>query len=258
MQDIIHEPIQLASIGRRIAAFFIDHILFTFCIVMGIFLMVGTEFEDIRGALIRIVGMLAILIPGLFIYTAKDTVKGISPGKWVMGIMVRDANDPTKVPNFGRLLVRNLLIFIWPVEMIILATNPERRRLGDQIGKTVVLNNPKKANKVARVIPVVLVAGILLSGMFLLVASTIKNSGAYEEAIVQIESDAEIIENTGGITGYGYLPMGSIQMTNGSGTADLTIIVKGNTSNARVHIHLTKSSWGEWEKQEMSTLYEEK
>ena len=87
------------------------------------------------------------MIPGFFLYFLKDAIKGISIGKWIMGIMVRDAVNVDNIPSIGRLFLRNLLVIIWPIEFFILATNDEKKRLGDKIAKTTVVKNPTRRKK---------------------------------------------------------------------------------------------------------------
>ena len=73
-----------------------------------------------------------------------------------------------------------------------------------------------------------------------------KNSNAYKVAIENIESDANIIDTTGGIAGYGKMPKGNITVTNGHGIAQLQIKVIGQISDVKVYVYLEKEAEGEW------------
>lgn len=99
--------------------------------------------------------LLSVLLPGFILYFAKDSYQGISLGKWIMGIMVRDQNNLNKVPSFGRLFLRNLFLIIWPIEFLILATNKQNKRLGDTLTKAVVLKNPIRSSKSSRIIALI-------------------------------------------------------------------------------------------------------
>jgi hypothetical protein len=171
----------------------------------------------------------------------------VSFGKWVMGIMVRDANDLNITPSFIRLFVRNLFLIIWPVEFIVLATSKVKQRLGDQVAKTVVLTNPNRAGKVPRIAAFVAIAFILFSSVIVLTSVVMKNSDAYKVAIQHIESDPDIAAETGGIKGYGTIPKGNINVTNGNGEARLKIDVVGQTKDMVITIQLAKEPGGKWE-----------
>jgi uncharacterized RDD family membrane protein YckC len=127
-----------SSRKRRIAAFIIDHFVMTFLMVSIVFILLGPNFMDENNPSKMMKTMLFVMIPGFILYFAKDILKGISVGKWIMGIMVRDENDQNEIPSFGRLFLRNLFIIIWPIEFIVLATNEQKKRLGDKVAKTVV------------------------------------------------------------------------------------------------------------------------
>lgn len=236
----------LASRKRRIAAFLIDHFIFSFLIVSIVFLALGTDFIDSDNFMQMISTMLFVMVPGFLIYFAKDSMNGISIGKWVMGIMVRDAADMNVVPSFGRLFLRNLFIIISPVEFIVLATSAQKKRLGDKAANTIVLANPNKPSKLPRIITLLGVGVAFILFVFIFTVMTLKNSDAYKISIQAIEQDKEIQFETGGITGYGMMPSGGINITNGNGRAQFVIKVLGNKKNYNVETYLEKKRGGEW------------
>ena len=192
------------------------------------------------------------MLPGLFLYFAKDSIKGISVGKWIMGIMVRDANNSTIIPSFGRLLVRNLFIVIWPVEFLVLAFSQEKKRLGDKTAKTIVFKNPIKPTKLPRILALVTVGLAFSAFVLLFVGAAMKSSDAYKLAIKEIEKNPEIRTETGRIKGYGMMPGGSINITNGYGEAQMDIEVLGKETDLSVGVYLTKKPNGEWKLIEMN------
>ncbi len=195
--------------------------------------------------------MLFVMIPGFILYFAKDSLKGISAGKWIMGIMVRDENNQNEIPSFGRLLLRNLFITIWPVEFIALATNDQKKRLGDKVAKTIVVKNPNKPTKFPRILALIGVGVAFFVFVFLFAGSAMKNSDAYKVATKEIEQNKEIIAETGGIKGYGMMPTGNISIANGQGKAQLEIKVLGNTKDLNVSVYLEKEPNGQWKLIEM-------
>ncbi|MHC5310903.1 RDD family protein [Myroides sp. LJL116] len=240
-----------ASKKRRIAAFLIDHFVITFFIVAILFLCYAEELinEDSPEAIIPI--LLSVLLPGFILYFAKDSYQGISLGKWIMGIMVRDQNNLNKVPSFGRLFLRNLFLIIWPIEFLILATNKQNQRLGDTLTKAVVLKNPIRSSKSSRIIALVSVVILFFVFMIFIGASMVKNSDAYKTAIEEIENNEQLKTEIGTILNYGRFPSGDIQMENGNGRALLGIEVIGEKGIISVIVYLEKGQSGQWQLIEM-------
>lgn len=244
-------PLQKSSIKRRVVAFFIDHFVLTFLIVAIAFIALGPDFMNENNAGEIIIKMWFVMLLGFILYCAKDSIGGISPGKWIMGIMVRDETHPNEIPSFKRLFLRNLYIIIWPVEVIVLAINDECKRLGDQSAKTLVLKNPNKPNPLPRTLAIIGVGITFFIFVFVMVSSAMKNSDAYKVATKEIEQNQEIIDETGGIIGYGMLPTGNINMVDGHGQAKLEIKVLGNKKDMNVNVYLMKKPNAEWEIKEM-------
>lgn len=254
MTELLEKELKLASRKRRIAAYVIDHFSITLLLTFTIFLSLGSDFIDQTDENINSMGsrILMIMLPGFFLYLAKDSIKGISIGKWIMGIMVRDANDSQNAPSIGRLFLRNLPMIIWPVEFIVLATNREKKRLGDNMATTIVVQNPNKPTKLPRISTLLGIAVIFMGTTFLFISSAMKNSEAYQMAIYEIEQNQEIIDETGGIIGYGMFPLGSVNISNGNGLAYLDISVLGNDKDLDLSLHLTKRPGESWKLIEMN------
>ncbi|MCL5246695.1 RDD family protein [Cellulophaga sp. 20_2_10] len=236
----------LSSRKRRIAAFIIDHFTFTFLIVGIVFLSLGTGFMDESNFINLLTKMLPPIIIGLLLYFAKDAIKGISPGKWVMGIMVRNENNPTEAPSFVKLFIRNLFLIIWPIEFIVLSSSPEKKRFGDKTAKAIVVKNPNKPKKLPRILALVGIGIAFFTFTFLFAGSAMKSSDAYKVAISKIEQNEEIVTEIGGIKKYGMMPTGSVSISNGYGEAQLEIKVIGNDKDLNVAVYLTKEPQGEW------------
>lgn len=128
-----------------------------------------------------------------------------------------------------------------------LQTSQEKKRLGDKLAKTLVLKNPNKPNKTPRIITLVVIGMIFMTFLILFTGSAMKSSDAYKVAVENIEQNQAIIDETGGIKGYGMMPSGSVSITNGFGEADLNITVLGNEHDTSVRVILTKVPNGEWE-----------
>ena len=117
--------------------------------------------------------------------------------------------------------------------------------------KTQNQSNPQSRN--LKILGLVVGVGLVfVVGIVLLVGTIMKNSDAYKTAVYSIEQNEAIIDETGGIAGYGFLPMGSIEITNGYGQAQLDIKVLGNEKDVKVEVALVREPNGEWDLIEMS------
>lgn len=241
----LSNSITLASRKRRIAAFIIDHFTLTFLMVATVIMMDNPMQENYEGMERLQMIMLMVMLPGFLLYFGKDCIKGMSLGKWIMGIKVRNEISGD-TPSPVKLFARNLTIIIWPIEAIILAVSPDKKRLGDKLVKTCVTRNTPKQMRNFRILAVAMLAVTYFVFMIFWVGSSMKDSAAYKTAVTQIESNQAIIESTGGIVGYGYFPAGNINITNNYGTADFQIKVKGKTDDVTVSVLLEKLPEGEW------------
>jgi hypothetical protein len=210
------------------------------------FLALGPNFMDENNTGRMTVTMLTVMIPGFLLYLAKDSIKGISIGKWLLGIMIRDVKHPNGIPSFARLFARNLFLVIWPIEFIVLASNQEKKRLGDKAAKTIVVKNPNTPRKVWRIVALCGVGIAFFAFIFVFVGTAMKNSDAYKVAVQEIEQNEEILSEVGGIEEYGMMPTGNVTISNSNGQAQLKIKVIGNKKDLYVNVYLTKHPNEKW------------
>jgi len=88
---------------------------------------------------------------------------------------------------------------------------------------------------------VILLVTLLIFGVF----SLMKSSEAYKTAVETIKNDPKVLAKTGGIEDIGMFG-GSINTTNGYGTASLSIPVDGKDQDVDVYIELEKTPNTEW------------
>lgn len=237
----------IASRKRRILAFLIDHIIFSFLAgILGLFVL-GSNWDEATPA--SIITSMFIILPIIFIiYFCKDSVRGMSPGRYILGIAVRNRTDPNSVPSILRLALRNVILIIWPVEFLILVFSREKRRLGDLAANTIVLRTPSRKLGLSKRIGALAVVLMLLVLLFIgSIGLIIKNSAAYKVAIAHIENNPEVQAVTGPILGYGALPTGSIQVQNQNGYGQLNIKVKGKERTVNVIVILEKAPGTNWQ-----------
>ena len=97
--------------------------------------VVETQGINAIGALLFVFFVLSF--PAIFVF--RDVIfKGQSIAKRIFKLRVID-NETNELPKKGKLVIRNLFFFIYPVEAILLiATN---RSIGDMATNTTVVNN---------------------------------------------------------------------------------------------------------------------
>ncbi len=246
MTEQTKRQIKLSSRKRRLAAFLIDHTIASTIIILFTFIALGPNFmesEVMKDKMLNII--LFTTIPIIIFYCFKDSYKGISLGKWIMGIIVKN-NIDYNTPILKNLVLRNVSYIILPIEMIVLAFNKDKKRIGDMLAGTKVVTNPNKPKMYLRIIAFITIGIISILFMFFTTAASMKGSAAYKVAIENIEINDDIIEQTGGIIGYGYMPLGNISIRNGHGNAGLQIKVLGKKSDTTAIVFLYKEPNGEW------------
>lgn len=186
-----------------------------------------------------------VMVGGFLLYLLKDSIGGASLGKRIVGLRVlREGTEGRS--SFGRLLLRNLFMFLWPIELLLVVLSKRQLKLGDCFAGTAVYKKEIRYKKSR--IAITVVAGILLFIAIVLpgVFIAIKHSASYETAITYIEGNSEVQQAAGGISGYGLVPSGGFEITNGVGSANYRITVKGVQHNVKVEVTLSYTSGEPW------------
>lgn len=233
------QKLEKASSLGRIIACVIDLFIFTFLMLLVIAIIFGYDHIDNNTKTYIHTVLCIVLIVGLILYFSKDTFKGISIGRWIIGIMVRNESD-NQVPSYLKLFTRNLFTLIWPIEIIALFVNRDNKRISDKVSKTDVLKNPVKTKGIFR-IGVLLVIGICFCFFVEIYGNAVfKNSQAYELAINSVKHNEMIIEKTGGFEGYEGKEV-SITSDFNILTIGFTIKVIGKEKDIVADIYLTRN-----------------
>lgn len=132
-------------IGIRWAAMLIDHIILCLgigltggiLIGLGYFIIGDPRETQLPKWLIAIPITIVFLL--LSIYFNKDAIKGKSPAKRILGLIVLN-NKTNAVANPIRCFFRNITLIIWPIELVFSLFSPERR-IGDFIAGTKVIQD---------------------------------------------------------------------------------------------------------------------
>ncbi|WP_408009852.1 RDD family protein [Pseudalkalibacillus sp. A8] len=235
--------LQIASRKSRIYAFLIDHVLLTFIITFPFIIILMTHQESMETGIMFTFFYIAMII-ALIIYTFKDVFKGVSPGKWLFGIGVRDEDDLTSSVHI-EVIFEKLTDCYMDGRIFRIACNKKKQRLGDKLAKTVVVKT-REMSVGKRIVVILSAIIIIFSLMFVSIIFIFKGSEAYKTSENYIKHNPEIIENTGGIEGFGFFPSGSIQTRSGHGEAFFTVKVMGEEKDIYVDIYLTKIPRTDW------------
>lgn len=132
---------------RRILAWIIDWNisgLFSMILTTVVVLIVATVFADANSSVIAISALMAMLsYPVTFIL--RDLIgKGRSIGKRITGLVILDRYTVAK-PKAGKLVLRNILMFIMQVDFIVLLIRGES--LGDSLAHTAVVLKREVENR---------------------------------------------------------------------------------------------------------------
>ena len=162
------------NIGIRLASMILDHFILTFGIVFIAFLLVGIGYLIIGNPSESDLPEWLVIIPIFFalmifsIYFNKDAIKGKSPAKRILGLVIVD-NKTGEIANPIKAVLRNTTMILWPIEVVFTIFSPERR-IGDYIAGTKVINDDKTLNAELKIgqIAIALILGIIY--LFLILA----------------------------------------------------------------------------------------
>ena len=132
----------LASPARRMAAFAIDRTIGVALVLLGLSPVVAIQFAAGDGGF-RALAWLAIplMLPGVAYLWARDAIGGRSLARRMLGMQV--VVEATRQPiGAVKSLQRELLLHFAPLlglEVVFLLQRLDRRRLGDQFAKTIVI-----------------------------------------------------------------------------------------------------------------------
>lgn len=154
-----------ASAGQRIAASLID---FTFIWLITGICTIPVLFSCKGISAISFLVTIFFLLLLLLFY--KD-IFSRSIGKKLIGlyIYVKSREEELSIPKPSRLVLRNLTLVFWPVEVIILLI--KNKRIGDMYSKTIVVSKKENVVQTNHKRKIYELIGLLIAGVVLLVIS---------------------------------------------------------------------------------------
>ncbi|GAA6134377.1 hypothetical protein NBRC116188_11660 [Oceaniserpentilla sp. 4NH20-0058] len=196
---------------------------------------------------------------GLFsycVFTAKDSFRGASLGKWITGVQVINLNDQ-KPASALSCFIRNLSQIVWPIEAVFMTLNSNKRRIGDYLANTQVV--------ISKSMPVYIRAISFIIVLFLYQLSpdlpefkpssfdfdqfseyVIKQSQAYDVAEQALYEQSEIQKIIGPILTIKVTNNSQIHINNEAGEANFWFKVLGEKAEIPVFISLQRQQ-SQWE-----------
>lgn len=136
-----------ANLGRRIAAHVIDTlvlgVLFVPAILLGTTVMPDDRNNTSIG--LGIAYFISFVMPFVYFFIKDGLFRGRSLGKMAMGLMIVDVANQMPcgvVKALGRNLITIVMAFVplgGIVDVVLILTDPEARRLGDRVCRTQVV-----------------------------------------------------------------------------------------------------------------------
>ncbi len=245
-------------VGRMISVLF-DSTFFSLVGLVACFGYLGPGFTNLAVGEVTAsekAPFIIILLVTLLAFLLKDIIRGISPGAFILGIMVRKHDDIKKTPFFIGLLIRNILLMLGPIEFMAILISSERRRIGDLVASSAVYKNPFRANFVIRLMFPILFFGLFYSTLVGYIQVSFLNSNAYQTALKHIESNPKVLKQTGTIIRFGKSVSGRMTNETGSEYAEFNITVVGKHKTINVIAELVVKESEKW-KVEKLTLKDE-
>ena len=235
-----------ASRIKRLVAFYIDYMVLCFFIMFLVFVLLGISFDNPEYSIQREKAKIVVFMCFL-IFPFKDVLQGMSLGRMLLGIAVRDKDHPQNIPSTWRMVLRNLFLLIWPIEMIVLLVSKKRMRVGDKIARTVVVNAPRPVGKPMIIAIVLTMVLFLFLGTGLFVIQMSKNTQVYKISIDYLKHAPSVHEETGDFVSVGFFVVSSSYLKNGKAEGECSIKVIGTKKSVRYIVTLRKEPDSDWQ-----------
>jgi hypothetical protein len=106
------------------------------------------------------------------------------------------------------------------------------------------------------VLGILMLVGVFVAAVFMIVFGAMKSSEPYQHAVQVASHDPRVLERLGAPIKPGWLTGGTINVSGGSGAADLTISVEGSRGKGTIFVAARKSE-GEWTYQNLALRIED-
>jgi uncharacterized RDD family membrane protein YckC len=163
MSDLFTEPIlPKIPVRLRLGTMLLDHAIICFTCLPAIFLLKTLIYPGIEGNRTSEL----FILPVFVIYFCKDCIQGRSLAKRMLKLSIVD-HSSNVVATPVQSVIRNLLIVVWPIEVLVACFNQERR-IGDHLAGTKLTYNYNPAIVVHKIDPWQLVMAISIAIVYTL------------------------------------------------------------------------------------------
>ncbi len=229
---------KLAPHHLRLFALILDYLLVTTLLKLADQALLGEHWDLLPASAdepVAAPGWIAWLV---FLLLAKDAAGGRSPGKWLGGIAVVRADDPTTRAPLHKCLLRNLTLPLLPLEGIVLFFDPYLRRLGDRLAGTVVVIPASPLPLRLRLMGMaVLVLAVLLAS-FLMAPWNMRRSAAYQTAYTIAANHPAVREAVGAPVRLDSAPTFQLDLKPEGSRATLIFQAEGPKGETGVRVRL--------------------
>lgn len=218
-----------ASKWRRVVALLIDAITINFVLLTLTMYPLGVVDDFSLGIMLILSAIFGVKY---VLYLFKDVRKGVSVGKWFMGIMIK--NEDGTIPSTPSLYGRNVSLLFYPLDICYLLFNKNNQRFAESMSGTIVVFNLQRKTASKRFVMFICYILFMIVVLFVTRIVSLKTTEYYRLAINEIEKNEEIIKETGGIRGYGWYVEGSEGGGGLQRQSSLYIKVKGKVKDIDV------------------------
>jgi uncharacterized RDD family membrane protein YckC len=125
------------TVGQRLASMLLDHAIICFVTLLPAILILNNGLISAQRDISTNPISPYVLILPFSIYFCKDCIGGQSIAKRILKLQVADSRKQTIASPFQS-LVRNFFDVLWPLEVIVIFFNPQRR-IGDRVAGTKII-----------------------------------------------------------------------------------------------------------------------
>ncbi len=127
------------KVGERLASMLLDHFFMTIILSFFMIPIIVLNIDPLENRISLFSPLdYFLMIAMVVIYALKDVFNGRSLAKRIIKLQVVDAKTGA-VASPIKCFLRNLLIPIWPIEVIVTLFNPQQR-LGDRLAGTKIIS----------------------------------------------------------------------------------------------------------------------
>ncbi len=173
-----HNRIQVSSKGKRLFALLID---FIFALLLANTLQ--NVFREEHWDIVSQTSSFYSLLPfygGIGLLLLLKDIFGKSLGKILLGMTIRKIDNFNQKPTLNVLIKRNLMMFLFPIELASILIDSYARRYADKLCATIVVDDRNALRGTLRI----LLGNIILFGFFS-VAIITQRSGIEKTAVFQ-------------------------------------------------------------------------